>query len=83
MSKPKISVYTTAACAFCHALKQYLASKNVPFEEIHVDTDMAKARDMVEKSGQMGVPVTDFDGTIVVGFNRPQIDQLLREHNLI
>jgi len=59
------------------AVKQHLRSHAVSFEEIDVSTDMQRAKAMVERSGQYGVPVVDIDGEIVVGFDRPRIDALL------
>ncbi len=58
-------------------VKQHLRSHAVSFEEIDVSTDMQRAKAMVERSGQYGVPVVDIDGEIVVGFDRPRIDALL------
>ena len=72
-----VIVYTTPTCSWCTAVKQHLHSHAVSFEEIDVSTDMQRARAMVEKSGQYGVPVIDIDGEIVVGFDRPRIDALL------
>lgn len=83
MAKPKITVYSTKTCAFCHALKQYLDGHKVKYEEVKVDETPDGPQQLIEKSGQMGVPVIDFDGTVVVGFNRPKIDMLLRENKLI
>jgi glutaredoxin len=83
MAKPKITIYTTKTCAFCHALKQYLEGHKVEYDEVRVDETPDGPQKLIDASGQMGVPVTDFDGTIVVGYNRPQIDMLLREHKLI
>lgn len=83
MSKPKITIYTTRICAFCHALKQYLDSLKVKYDEVKVDETPDGSQKLIDVSGQMGVPVTDFGGTVVVGYNRPQIDMLLREHKLI
>jgi glutaredoxin len=57
--------------------KQYFRQKKVRFIDIDVSRDQAAARDMVRRSGQMGVPVIDIGGRIIVGFNRPKIDQLL------
>jgi glutaredoxin len=57
--------------------KQYFRQKKVLFIDIDVSRDQAAARDMVRRSGQMGVPVIDIGGRIIVGFNRPKIDQLL------
>jgi glutaredoxin-like YruB-family protein len=72
-----VAVYTTPTCSWCHAVKDYLRAKKVPFEEIDVSADPARAREMVERTGQYGVPVTDIDGEIVVGFDRARIDSLL------
>jgi glutaredoxin len=83
MSKPKITIYSTKTCAFCHALRQYLDGLKVEYDEVKVDEAPDGPQQLIEKSGQMGVPVTDFDGTVVIGFNRPQIDLLLREQKLI
>jgi len=83
MSSPKITIYSTRTCAFCHAVKKYLDSLKVSYEEVKVDEVPDGAEQLIEKSGQLGVPVVDFDGQIVVGFNRPQIDLLLRENKLI
>lgn len=72
-----VTVYTTPTCGWCGAVKSYLQDKNVQFEEVDVSVDMEKARQMVEKSGQYGVPVIDIDGDIVVGFDRARLDSLL------
>lgn len=77
MGKHKVIVYSTPTCPFCNMLKSYLKEKGIEFEDIDVSVDHEKAREMVQKSGQMGVPVVDIDGEIVVGFNKPQIDKLL------
>jgi glutaredoxin 3 len=57
--------------------KKYLESKQVAFEEINVENDQIKAQEMIEKSGQMGVPVLEINGEVIVGFNRPEIDRAL------
>ncbi|MDP4143420.1 MAG: glutaredoxin family protein [Bacillota bacterium] len=72
-----IKIYTTTTCPWCVKTKQYLASKGVSYSEINVSLDRGAAKEMVEKSGQMGVPVLDIDGSIVVGFDKDKIDQLL------
>jgi len=59
--------------------KDYLAEKNIPFEDIDVSADPAKAREMIQKSGQRGVPVIDIDGNIVIGFDRNRIDELINQ----
>jgi len=72
-----VTVYSTPTCSWCSAVKEHLRAHGVSFEDIDVAADMARAREMVEKSGQYGVPVVDIDGEIVVGFDRARIDSLL------
>jgi len=72
-----VTVYSTPTCSWCTAAKQHLSANSVSFEDIDVSTDMSRAREMVEKSGQYGVPVIDIDGEIIVGFDRTRIDALL------
>jgi glutaredoxin 3 len=73
----KVLVYSTPTCPYCVRLKQYLTEKNVVFENYDVGTDEAKAEEMVQKSGQMGVPVLDIDGKIIIGFDKPEIQKVL------
>lgn len=75
--QPKVIVFSTPTCTYCNMAKQYFRQKNIRFTDIDVSRDQAAARDMVRRSGQMGVPVIDIGGKIIVGFNRPKIDQLL------
>ena len=74
----KVTVYSTPTCPHCHHAKDYLKENNVSFEDFDVSQDREKAREMVEKSGQMGVPVIDIDGTIVVGFDQGKIAEMLK-----
>lgn len=78
-----ITVYSTTWCGFCHAAKQYFDKLGVKYKDVNVEQDREAAQEMIQKSGQMGVPVIDIDGTIIVGFNRPVIDQQLREKKLV
>lgn len=78
-----ITVYSTTWCGFCHMAKAYFDKLGVKYKDVDVEKDMSAAKEAVEKSGQMGVPVIDIDGTIVLGFDRPKIDLLLREKKLI
>ncbi len=55
--------------------KEYLASKGVPYAEVDVSTDQAKQQEMIQKSGQYGVPVIDVDGKIIVGFDKCKLDE--------
>ncbi len=73
----KVIVYSTRTCPWCVKAKEFLTSKKVKFEDVKVDEDRAKAEEMIEKSGQMGVPVIDIDGTIIVGFDREAIERAL------
>ena len=77
MSKNKIKVYTTNTCPWCVKAKNYLRSNNFEYEEVNVGLDQVAAREMVEKSGQMGVPVIDIDGSVIVGFDKNMIDRIL------
>ena len=74
MSAKHVTVYSADWCAFCHAAKDYLTKKGVPYEEKNVEMNMQYAMEAVQKSGQMGIPVLDIDGKIIVGFDRPRID---------
>ena len=78
-----ITVYSTTWCGFCHTAKHYFDKLGVKYEDIDVEKDADAARAMIDKSGQMGVPVIDIGGTIIVGFDKPKIDQALREQKLI
>lgn len=77
MEEYEVIVYTTPNCPWCAAVKQYLTERGVPFTEVDVSQDYEAAMEMVRKSGQMGVPVVEIDGEIVVGFDRERIDRLL------
>ena len=73
----KVIVYSTSTCPYCIYAKDYLKENNVPFEEVNVGLDRVRAQEMVVKSGQMGVPVIDINGEIVVGFQPEVFDKLL------
>ena len=77
----KILVYSTPSCPYCTLVKDYLKQKGIEFEEKDVSKDRVAAREMIEKSGEMGVPQIDINGTIIVGFNRDAIDNELRRIN--
>jgi glutaredoxin 3 len=74
---PKVKIYTTPNCIFCAMTKEYLKQKGILFEEVDVSKDEMAAQEMIEKSGQMGVPVIEIDGKIVIGFDKERIDELL------
>jgi glutaredoxin 3 len=75
--QPRVIVFSTPTCSYCNMAKQYFRQKKVRFRDVDVSRDPVAARDLVRRSGQMGVPVIDIGGKIIVGFDRPKIDQLL------
>ncbi len=72
-----VKVFSTQSCPWCHRVKDYLSAKGVEFSDVDVSQDRAAATEMIQKSGQRGVPVVDIGGEIVVGFNQAEIDKLL------
>lgn len=72
-----VSVYTTPTCQYCKMAKDFFQANNVEYKELDVSADEALRNEMVEKSGQMGVPVIDIEGEIVVGFDEPKLRELL------
>lgn len=83
MSEPIVTIYTTTWCGFCKMAKNYMQQLGIPFIEKDVERDEQAAHESVEKSGQMGVPVIDVNGTIILGFDRPGLDHALKKNNLI
>ncbi len=75
----KVKVYSTPSCPYCVMAKDFLKEKGVEYEDIDVSTDQIAAKEMVEKTGQMGVPVIDIDGELIVGFNKPAIEKALEK----
>jgi len=73
-----IKIFSTPTCSYCQTLKSFLKEKNIEFEDIDVSKNEIALKEMVDKSGQMGVPVIDIDGQIVVGFDRNKIVELLK-----
>jgi len=73
----EITVYSTPMCPWCNVLKDFLKEKNIEFEEIDVSKDQIKAQEMIEKSGQMGVPQIEINGKIIVGFDKAAIEKEL------
>ena len=73
-----VTLYSTPTCGFCRMAKSYLQNNNIAYTEYNVASNQEKAHEMVRKSGQMGVPVLDVNGKIIVGFDRGAIDQALK-----
>lgn len=72
-----VKVYSTSTCPYCTMVKDFLKKNNIKFEAIDVGLDQDKAQEMMNKSGQMGVPVIDIDGEIIVGFDKARISKSL------
>lgn len=77
MSKHKVKIYTTPTCVYCGLAKKYFNENNVEYSEVDVTKDRAAAQEMIQKSGQMGVPVIEVDSKIIVGFDRPALKDAL------
>lgn len=77
ISMKTVKVYSTATCPYCRMLKDFLNEKKVPFENVDVGQDREAVKEMREKSGQMGVPVVDIEGKIIVGFEKDAISKEL------
>lgn len=73
----EITIYSTPTCVYCNMAKTFLKANNLAFVECNVATDLAKRKEMIDKTGQMGVPVIDIGGEIVVGFNEEKIKSVL------
>jgi glutaredoxin 3 len=74
----KIEIYSTPSCHFCHMAKEFFTANNIPFTDYNVAADTAKREEMLDKSGQMGVPVIVIDDQdLIVGFDQKRISQLL------
>ena len=73
----KITIYSTSACVYCKMAKAFFKEHNVAYEEKDVASDEKAREEMISKSSQMGVPVIDIDGQIVVGFDKEELSKLL------
>lgn len=77
MADKEVVIYTTPTCPWCKRAKEYFSQKGISYLEHNVAKDRDKANEMVQKSGQMGVPVITVDGEVIVGFNQSRLDKLL------
>ena len=73
----KVKIYTTPTCVYCKMSKEFFKSNNVEYEEKNVATDVTARDEMIAKSGQMGVPVIEIDGKIIIGFDQPRLKEAL------
>ncbi|HWA32234.1 MAG TPA: glutaredoxin family protein [Candidatus Paceibacterota bacterium] len=72
-----VTIYSTPTCHFCHMAKEFFKANNVSYTEYDVASDIEKRKEMVQKSGQLGVPVIVIDNDLTVGFDKPKIAKLL------
>ena len=72
-----VTIYSTPTCHFCHMAKDYFKENNIAYTEYDVASNLEKRKEMVEKSGQMGVPVIIIGDEVTVGFDKPRIVGLL------
>ena len=77
-----VTIYSAPWCAFCHMAKRYLDDLGVTYKDIDVDADPAAARELVETSGQAGIPVLLIGEETIIGFDRPRIDSALAANKL-
>jgi glutaredoxin 3 len=73
-----VTLYSTPTCGYCTKAKQYFRENRIPFKEHNIARDLRRADEMMKKSGQMGVPVIDVNGKVIVGFNKPEIERALK-----
>ena len=73
----KVIIYQTETCPYCHMAEDYLKKNKIAFTTYDVGADEKRAQEMIDKSGQMGVPVIDIGGKIIVGFDKPAIAKAL------
>ena len=78
MPKPKVKMYSTTWCGFCSAARNFFEAHKIAYTEVDVEKDPKEGQEMMEKSGQMGVPVIDIDGKIIIGFDQPAIKKALK-----
>jgi glutaredoxin-like YruB-family protein len=74
----KVTVYSTTWCPWCTRAKDFLKQNKVAFKDVNVENNPSAAQELAEKSGQMGVPVIEIDGKIIIGFNEPEIRKALK-----
>ena len=77
MAEKQVTIYTTPTCHFCHAAKDFFTANKVKFTDYNVATDLEKRKEMIQKSGQMGVPVIYVGDQLVVGFDEGRLKELL------
>ncbi len=83
-NSPNITVYSTSWCAFCHTEMQWLDKLKIPYVAKDIEADKDAYNELMEKNGGsfQGVPVTDIKGDLVLGFDRPKIQELIKKHGI-
>lgn len=74
----KVTIYSTPTCPYCVMAKEFFKEKGIEYTDYNVAEDQDKAKEMIKKSGQMGVPVIDIDGEIMVGFDKAKVEVLIK-----
>ena len=77
MDKPTVTIYSTPTCHFCHMAKDFFTDNDIAYTEYDVAADMEKRTEMIDETGQMGVPVIKIGDDTMVGFNEPKVKELL------
>ena len=72
-----ISIYSTPTCVYCNMAKTFFKANNVAYSEYNVASDLAKRKEMIDKTGQMGVPVIEVGNEVIVGFDEPKLRSVL------
>ena len=75
---PKVKIYTTPTCIWCKRTKEFFKENNIKYKEFDVSSDAKARQEMIKKSGQMGVPVIDVDGKIILGFDKEALKKVLK-----
>ena len=78
MSAKEVKVYSTPTCPYCKIVKKFLEDNSISYRDLNVAEDKAALDDIIKRSGQMGVPVIDIDGDLVIGFNQVKLKEKLK-----
>lgn len=78
MAKPKVKIYVTNSCPYCHMATDFLMANKIEFDEVNVEDDQEAAAELLIRTGQMGVPVIEIDGKIIIGFDKEALKKALK-----
>ncbi|MEK7123320.1 MAG: glutaredoxin domain-containing protein [Patescibacteria group bacterium] len=73
-----VKVYSTPTCPYCHMVKEYFDKHDIKYADVNVASDLKEREEMINKSGQLGVPVIDIEGEIIIGFNKEKLKKILK-----